>query len=146
MTHVKKIHVSETYPLRQAILRPNQDLEQCQYPGDLDENTGHFGAYAGEDLVGIVSIYQCNNQLLLPEAACQLRAMATVERVRGMGIGFKLLQRAEEHASMLSMKHIWANARTSACGFYRKAGYRIEGEEFVIAGVGPHYTVLKDLS
>jgi predicted GNAT family N-acyltransferase len=37
---------------------------------------------------------------------------------------------------------IWCNARVSAMGFYRKAGWTVESEEFEIEGVGPHVRML----
>ncbi|MEM7680367.1 MAG: GNAT family N-acetyltransferase [Planctomycetota bacterium] len=36
----------------------------------------------------------------------------------------------------------WANARTSAVGFYTRQGWRVVSAEFEIAGVGPHVVMV----
>jgi hypothetical protein len=33
---------------------------------------------------------------------------------------------------------VWCNARTPARGFYERAGFAVEGEEFELPEIGPH--------
>ncbi|MFE5129132.1 N-acetyltransferase, partial [Bacillus mobilis] len=43
MITVKNIEGSETYVLRQKILRPNQTLADCKYSSDYETDTFHLG-------------------------------------------------------------------------------------------------------
>ena len=140
---IGRIKAKETYAVRHTILRPNQTIAQCQYPGDLDDSTAHFGAFQGLHLVGILSIYDANNNHFNDSHCWQLRAMATVESIRGQGCGLKLLRAAEEYTLKLGTGCIWANARINAVGFYQKAGYVITGEEFNVPDIGPHLLVYR---
>ena len=54
-----------------------------------------------------------------------------------------LLEYAEKKVIQSEANYIWANARTSAWGFYEKLGYKILGEQFEIKGIGPHYLIYK---
>lgn len=140
---VKKIRASETLSLRHKILRPNLSIEHCVYPGDSNNLTNHFGCFHEGDLIGIVSVYCRSNCKLSNGQGFQIRAMATCESVRRQGVGLKLLNSAEGVAYGLGANYIWANARSGAIGFYERAGYELRGNEFGIAGLGPHYLVFK---
>lgn len=145
MAKIRKIDVEATYQLRHEILRPHQAMAQCHYPGDMDLMTAHFGAFDLDEIVGIVSIYQVQNSQLDISNSWQLRAMATKEKVRGQGFGFKLLNAAESYALDLGGKCVWANARLNAVAFYEKSGYSVQGDEFDISNIGWHYLVYKKL-
>jgi GNAT superfamily N-acetyltransferase len=136
-----EIKASETLSLRNKILRPGLDLSLCHYPGDSDDSTHHLGCIANNELVGIVSIYERSNSEVHSGCGFQIRAMATCETVRGQGLGLNLLKAAQEKAFDSGANYIWANARASAIGFYRRAGYTIGDNEFQIEGVGPHFLI-----
>ena len=140
---IKAIKAADTLTLRQQILRPDGDLPGCQFPGDTDSATRHFGAYLDSTLVGIVSVYEqvCPE---LGKYGYQLRAMAVSESARGKQVGLKLLAVVEEAAFAAGADCIWANARLGALGFYEKAGYQVLGDEFDIEGVGAHILVFKE--
>ena len=140
---IQKIQASDTLALRKKLLRPNLSLEQCNYPGDSDISTYHLGCMINNDLSGIVSIYKRSNEDLHSGIGYQIRAMATCEKVRGQGVGLKLLREAENMAFNLSADYVWANARATAIGFYVKAGYKVIGKEFHVDGVGPHFIVYR---
>lgn len=142
MATIKPITATQTFPLRHAILRPNHTLEACQYDGDSAPTTLHLGAFIDDQLVGICSIYQNSHCRLSNADNCQLRAMATIDAVRGQGIGLQLLTKAQAHARSLNT-NLWANARTTALGFYLQAGFEAAGEEFQIEDIGPHILVIK---
>ena len=139
---IKAINAADTLRLRQQILRPDGDLLGCQFPGDADCATRHFGAYLESTLIGIVSVYE-QAYPELGRYGYQLRAMAVAESARGKQVGLKLLAVAEEAAFVASADYIWANARSSALGFYEKAGYQVLSDEFDIEGVGAHFLVFK---
>ncbi len=140
---IQKIQASDTLALRKKILRPDFSLAQCNYLGDSDISTYHLGCMINNDLSGIVSIYNRANEDLHSGIGYQIRAMATCEKVRGQGVGLKLLREAENMAFNLGADYVWANARATAIGFYVKAGYKVIGKEFHVDGVGPHFIVYR---
>lgn len=146
---VRSISAKKTYALRQLILRPNHPVETCHFPEDNDDSSAHFGSYLSGELVGIISIFNvkepdCSDDNVLMEMTTwQIRALATHELVRGMGYAAQLLKSAEEYADLHKGKVVWCNARMAAVGFYLKQGYQLIGEEFEIAGVGPHFLMKK---
>lgn len=138
-THdVRAISAAETRPLRQAILRPQQRLDELIYRGDDDPLALHAGAFHAGRLVGIASVapHPC------PRAAFpgpwQLQGMATTPEVRGRGFGRALIERCLAHVAAQGGATLWCNGRTSAAGFYTGLGFRQVGDEFVTA-TGPHY-------
>lgn len=143
---IKEINSTETLELRHKILRPSFSLSECSYPGDDDRSTYHLGAFLNNNLVGIVSVY-CKSHLNIQNGqGYQVRAMAVIESVRGGGVGLKLLSEAESLAFGAGAKYIWANARVSAIDFYKKAAYKVIGDEFYVKGVGSHFLVTKSHS
>ena len=40
---------------------------------------------------------------------------------------------------------VWCNARLAAVPFYKSVGFKIIGDLFNIAGIGPHYYMYKEL-
>ena len=153
---IRKIKSIDTLSLRQEVLRPKNEIAECFYEGDDDKTTAHFGALQNDTIVGVISVYKRSNPIICSDHGFQLRAMATASNVRGKGIGLKLLEVAENYAEQNyaeqnyaeqnKSNYIWANARTVAIGFYKKAGYTTESQKFEIKGVGPHCLVIKNLT
>lgn len=143
---IREIPSSTTLNLRSEVLRPGKDISACIFEGDDAPATRHFGAMdAACNLLGIVSVYRNGNPLIADTEVYQIRAMATSPACRGQGIGSLLLTYAEGYAKSQDAALVWANARSSAIGFYVKAGYEVASEEFVIDGIGVHYLVIKSL-
>ncbi len=141
---IEEIPSQQTLALRNEILRPGKDVSTCLFEGDDALDTRHFGALDDEGhLVGVVSVYRTGHQAFQQESAWQIRAMATSRAYRGQGVGSLLLAAAENYARGSGASVIWANARSSAIGFYTKAGYSVISEEFMIDGIGPHYLIVK---
>jgi ribosomal protein S18 acetylase RimI-like enzyme len=68
-----------------------------------------------------------------------VRGRTTTPGARGTGVGAALLGACVEHARAHGGRRVWCNARTPARGFYERAGFAAEGEEFELPGIGPHY-------
>ena len=140
---IKKISSLETYPVRHEVLRKRKPIETCQFKGDDDENTTHFGLYVEDKLIGIISIFKENN-ILFPELnQFQIRGMAVLEAFQGKGFGAKLVKEAENHCINLNTNLIWFNARENAVSFYKKLDYKIIGDSFLIPDVGIHFVMYK---
>ena len=75
----------------------------------------------------------------------QLRGMAVDDSVRGRGLGTQLMLYAVTAAKRLGMDSIWCNARMEALPFYTAHGFRPEGGDFDIPGVGVHRRAVLDL-
>lgn len=118
--------------LRGRVLRPGRPPSASVFPGDEAADTLHLAVFAPEDgpCVGIASIYH--------ENGLRLRGMAVDPDWQGKGVGALLIRRLQEVAGERDLD-LWCNARVSALGFYEKLGWVIEGAEFDVPDVGPHY-------
>ncbi len=136
---VRTAKPAEIRSLRQIVLRPGQPETASIFPGDDDEETVHFGAYRGETLVGIASLYREPRSGADPEIpGWRLRGMATSPDRRGVGIGRAILEACTRHVAEAGGGELWCNARTTAMGFYARAGFEVVSEEFEVEGIGPH--------
>jgi len=114
--------------------------------GDDAPATIHLGAFRDDQLAGVASIYPAK----LPEkpeltGTCQLRGMATLPKVRGLGLGRALLQACEDAAREAGGALVWCNARVSAAPFYSRHGWQTMGDAFDIPTVGPHFRMYRYL-
>lgn len=135
-----RIPVAAIIGLRHRILRPGHPSSTAEFAGDDDPGTLHFAATIDREIVSCLSLYVSEWQ---GSSAWQLRGMATDAAFQGQGIGRRVLDYAvAEAVTMQPSWPIWCNARASAIGFYRKADWTVESEEFEIEGVGPHVRML----
>jgi len=125
MISIEQIRPELTWRLRQEVLYPTQKLYEMEL--DEDQEGIHFGAFADDKLVGVVSLFQTG-------ISFQFRKLAVSTEYQKMGIGNALLQRVEEFAGSEGGTVIWCNARVSAIGFYMKAGYAHTGKLFAKNG------------
>ena len=140
---IKKINAIDTYPVRQEVLRKGKPIETCQFKGDDDENTVHFGLYQKEQLIGIISIFKEKNNLFQEKNQFQIRGMAVLEDFQGKGFGAELVKVAENYCINQNVDLIWFNAREIAVSFYKKLGYTNIGDSFLIPDVGIHFVMYK---
>lgn len=135
---VRSISAEQTRTLRHVVLRPDEPWDATAYPGDTAATTLHVGAFAGDDLVGIASVYAEPPPGDVDETAWRLRGMATLPSARGHGHGSALLAACVGHVARLGGRRLWCNARTPAAGFYERSGFTRRGRVFEIAPIGPH--------
>jgi GNAT superfamily N-acetyltransferase len=141
LVRIRPVRVQEILDLRWRILRDGLPREAANFEGDDEPTTLHFAAMDGSAVIGCVTILRRPWQ---ERAAWQLRGMAVEPQWQRAGIGRRLLDAVE--SAIRSQPHslqLWCNARTPATGFYRKYGWELFGEEFVIATAGPHYKMSK---
>ena len=106
-------------------------IEEQQVPKNLewdgeDEHAHHFLAInAAGQRMGCAR--------LLPSG--QIGRMAVLAEYRGSGIGNLLLNSAVETAKQLGMNKVFLHAQAHAESFYRKAGFRPVGGEYMEAGI-----------
>jgi GNAT superfamily N-acetyltransferase len=139
---IRVISAAETRPLRQALLRPHQRLDELVYRGDDDPLALHAGAFHQERLVGVATVSPNPCPRASFASPWQLEGMATVPEVRGLGYGRALIKRCLAHIAAHGGATLWCNGRTSAGGFYTNLGFQTVGDEFVTA-TGPHYVFFR---
>jgi GNAT superfamily N-acetyltransferase len=142
---VVTIPAEEVRPLRGRLLRPGQSAEELVYPGDALPGALHLGAWVDGELAGIASVSPEPVPGSSDGDAWRVRGMATVPEVRGRGVGAALLEACLEHARAQGGRVAWCNARTPAVGFYERFGFHVEGEEFELPGIGPHFLMRRAL-
>lgn len=83
-------------------------------------------------------------RLLLHSSLAHIGRMAVLPEWRGHGVGSALLELMLGAAQARGATAVFLNAQTSAVGFYVRAGFVAEGEEFLDAGI-PHLRMTRRL-
>src|SRR4051794_19747723 len=143
---VRRATVEEIMPLRHAVLRPGYPPEASHYAED--DVAVHVGAWEEATLVGCATVFA--DPWVGPPVvadAWRLRGMAVDTSRQGSGVGTQVLDEAVSAARAAGAPVIWANARTTALGFYLRHGWHVAGEEFLASDTGlPHHPILLDLA
>jgi GNAT superfamily N-acetyltransferase len=142
---VDQVPASRTWPLRQAVLRPHQPVEQMRLPDDDHPLAAAFIAADGRgDIIGTSWVAPAPAPVAVGHhapggsPAWRLRGMATRQDLRNQGIGRAVLSRAVGHVSDHGGGLLWCFARVPAEGFYAQAGFSTEGDLWDEADIGPH--------
>ncbi|OUR96993.1 hypothetical protein A9Q84_11700 [Halobacteriovorax marinus] len=143
--NVLRINASDTYQIRNLILRSGRPLEDCHFSHDEDEQTFHLGAFIDKQLVSVASFYFEKSNSLTEEYQYRLRGMATLQEHQGKGLSSALLKTAFPIIKQNFCQLLWCNARTTAQGFYQKVGFEKVESEFQIEGIGPHVLMYKKI-
>jgi ribosomal protein S18 acetylase RimI-like enzyme len=131
---VRAVPVAETRQLRQAVLRPNDTLEQLA--SHEPDTAFAVGAFDGEELIAA--------GFVAPDGEVgewRIRGMATAPHARSRGTGTLVLEELLRHATAHGARRIWCNARAPARSFYERLGLRVVSEPFEIPGIGPHFVM-----
>lgn len=142
---IRFIRTEETYPLRLMVLRPGGVEEDCHWANDRLEGSFHLALQIGEHLIAIASFYPEKHPGIQAWKQYRLRGMATHPEFQRTGAGKRLLDLAAEHLKAQHVDRLWCNARKSALDFYIKQGFVVQGEEFDVPGIGPHYLMHRSL-
>ncbi|WP_162844945.1 GNAT family N-acetyltransferase [Pontivivens insulae] len=121
MALIRQIEAVETHDLRARVLRPGQPIDAARIASDAEAL--HFGAFDGERLVGVASLF-------FNEEDCRLRKFAIEVDQRGKGLGAAMLTHMADHLRQSGHKRLWCDARIEALGVYRRAGFTPFGPRF----------------
>ena len=143
MREIREITSSETYIVRNPVLRPGKPVETCRFEGDDLTSTTHFGLYENGELAGVASLFQSKHPAFPDFRQFQLRGMAVLEEFQRRSFGRELLEAAEDKARRAAAEVVWFNAREVAVGFYERMGYKLTGKPFQIGEIGTHYVMFK---
>lgn len=118
---IKRIVAEQTWELRQKVMWPDKSIDYVKL---ADDPAGiHYGLYADQELVSVISLFINNNVI-------QFRKFATASDRQGEGYGTNMLIYAIAEAERLGAEAIWCHARTEKVPFYRKFGLYEEGKGF----------------
>jgi len=133
--NIQIIDGKKTIPIRHSVLWPNESPEFCFVAGD--EDAWHFGAYLGDTLVSVASVYHQGNQ-------ARLRKFATLSEYQNQGIGSKVLAYILTAVKEHGVTYFWCDARESALDFYTKFGLKKTGLRFYKSEI-PYFKMYVDI-
>lgn len=119
-------------------MRKGLPLSSCTFDRDEDNSTIHLGAFLENRAIGVLT-------LLTNTKNVQIRGMAVLEKFQGKGIGKQLISHAENLVYGRNFCTIWMNARRIAVPFYKRCGYRKQGDAFELPYGGTHFKMIKSL-
>lgn len=140
---IKRITATDAYAVRHPVLREGKPLDSCRFDGDDLDTTFHLGYFIDHELAGVVTLLEKPHLEIPSNHPFQLRGMAVLQKFQKKGIGYALVQKAEEIIQQKNGTQIWMNARIIAIGFYEGLGYQKFGPAFEIPIVGTHYVMTK---
>lgn len=135
---VREVTAQDTLPVRCRVLRPGHAPDARLFGVEASEETRHYAAFEGEEIVGACYIVRRAAPFDSDATAWMLRGMAVETARQGQGIGALLVARVREEARREPIELLWFNARRIAVGFYARLGFEATGDEFDIPTVGPH--------
>lgn len=140
----RQCSAKEIWPIRFETLILGTKRHSPEFPGDLSPTTVHFGAFPS--IGGAVACVTFLESAWQGEPAWQLRGMGVRRSCRGQGIGRKLLLSCLLHLRARDERRlVWCNAREVAVAFYQANGFQIEGPEFSMPNIGPHFRMWRRL-
>jgi ribosomal protein S18 acetylase RimI-like enzyme len=145
MIEIKKIDYLETFAVRHPVLREGKPVESCFFEHDNAKTTIHLGLFNNKKIIGVVSIFKNKNTIFNFDNQFQIRGMAVLKAYQKQGFGEMLIKEAEKHIVFQNGNLIWFNAREIAVNFYKKMGYSIIGEPFLIGDIGTHFVMKKEI-
>jgi GNAT superfamily N-acetyltransferase len=140
---VHDIELAATKDLRSRVLRNHLPGAPAHASSDDLPDTWHLGAFRGDRLVGVVTVF--------PEAAPghpgapaqRFRFMAVEPSEQGGGAGTALMSEVMARARARGDQLLWANGRDTALDFYVRLGFEVVGDSFTDATSNlPHHVVV----
>jgi GNAT superfamily N-acetyltransferase len=136
---VEQVRPEITYALRREVLRPGRSWLELELPGDREHSSGHFAAYVEHEVVGVASVIEePEDGAFEGPGQWRLRGMAVSPGSRGRGVGLALLNRVRDFVARSGGGLLWCNARVTAEGFYRTAGFVTVSDPWDEPDIGPH--------
>ncbi len=131
----------EYFALRWKLLRKpwGQPFENRSEASEL--HSRHYVAVSGQG-----AIVGCGRLLIIDRSTVQVRSVGVDERLRGRGIGKKLMLHMEHEARSSGHTRVFLQARENAVPFYQSLGYRILEKTHLLFNEIQHYSMEKLLS
>jgi ribosomal protein S18 acetylase RimI-like enzyme len=143
--NISKVDAEKVRPLRHSELRKGQDFSTTSYIEDYEAGTFHMACIVDEKIVTCASFYSEKSTKIKSENAYRLRGMATDSNFQRKGYATDLMRESFKELKNRGCDMVWCNARLVAVDFYKSSGFKITGEIFDIAEIGPHYYMYKEI-
>lgn len=140
---IRSITHADGAAVRAKVLRPDGRKVAAGASQYEDADAIHLGAYRNGSLAAVVSFTPYDEDGLKTSHSYQLRGAATLEHMRGEGVGTALISAGIEECRRKNVSRIWCNGRSTARTFYERLGFLAVGAEFVTS-TGPHYRFTLD--
>ncbi len=114
-------------------------MDEMSWSMDNAPDTFHVGAGNEQTTDAVATFIKERNEQLRGWKQYRLRGMAVHPTSQGHGLGTKLLLFGLEHLRAVNADLLWCNARENALAFYSKAGFTLQGNPFLIEGIGIHH-------
>ncbi len=119
---VRPIDAGSCLPLRRLVLWPRATLAEVMLAEDASGL--HLGGFVAGTLCCVASFF------VTGEREARLRKFATEPSMQGRGLGSAVLRDGARRLDAQGIETLWLDARDSAWDFYRRRGFRAEGEPF----------------
>ena len=136
---INKVDAEKIRSLRHSELRKEQDFSTTSYLEDYEVDTFHMACIVDEKIVTCASFYPEKSIKIISDNAYRLRGMATASNFQRKGYARDLMNESFKELKKRDCDMVWCNARLVAVDFYKSVGFKITGDLFDIAGIGPHY-------
>jgi len=123
---IEQIRHDLTWRIRHEAMYPDEPYDTIKLKDD--PNGIHFGLFANDQLVTVISIFE-------EGSVYQFRKFATLPAAQGKGYGSRMLQHIIAYVSSMGATKLWCNARTSASPFYLKFGFSETDQRFSKLGL-----------
>ena len=143
--NIRKVDAEIIRPLRHSELRKGQDFSTTSYLKDYEARTFHMACIVDDKTVTCATFYPEKSTKIKSENAYRLRGMATDSRFQRKGYATDLMNESFKELKKRDCDMVWCNARLVAVDFYKSVRFKITGELFDIAGIGPHYYMYKEI-
>lgn len=128
----------KAFRLRKIILRDPLGLDWTRADLESDRISVHICAIQGREVLGTMVLTPMDSLNVKMRQVCVRRDL------QGCGIGGKMIAFAENESRSMGFTAIHAHIRSTSVGFYKKAGYEIDGKPFIEVTL-PHYKACKQL-
>ena len=142
---INKVDAEKIRPLRHAELRKGQDFSTTSYLKDYEEDTFHMACIVDEKIITCATFYPEKSIKIKSNNTYRLRGMATDANFQRKGYASELMKESFKELKKRGCDILWCNARLVAVDFYKSIGFKIAGDLFDIAGIGPHYYMDKEI-
>ncbi len=129
---------SQIKAIRKVVFQEEQGVEEALEFDGKDEICDHLIAYLDNLAVGTARMRY------LDDKTVKIERLAVLSRVRGQGIGKKIINEALLIIANKKIPEVVINAQVYIKGLYYKFGFVEEGEIFIEAGI-PHVKMRKKL-
>ncbi|NOQ88574.1 MAG: GNAT family N-acetyltransferase [Gammaproteobacteria bacterium] len=131
---------SAYYKLRWQLLRAPWNQAKGSEVDNMEDQCFHVMAVDDKNNIVGVARLQFNSS-----SEAQIRYMAVANEHERKGIGRQLINAIEDHASTSSCKEIILDARKPAVDFYKKLGYVVIENSYLLFDEIQHFRMSKEL-